>query len=42
MKNCLTCPNFWKSNIDETACAKCGPKPASTPEYKGKFEKEGK
>ena len=22
--NCLKCPNFWKSEIDETACDKCG------------------
>ena len=22
--NCLKCPNFWNSEIDETACEKCG------------------
>ena len=22
--NCLKCENFWKSNIDEHKCEKCG------------------
>lgn len=22
--NCLKCPNFWKSDIDETKCDQCG------------------
>ena len=22
--NCLKCSNFWKTDIDETACDKCG------------------
>ena len=22
--NCLKCPNYWKTEIDETACDKCG------------------
>ena len=22
--NCLKCENFWKTNIDETKCSKCG------------------
>ena len=22
--NCLKCENFWKSDIDETKCDKCG------------------
>ena len=22
--NCLKCPNYWKTNIDETMCDKCG------------------
>lgn len=22
--NCLKCPNYWKNDIDETACDKCG------------------
>ena len=22
--NCLKCFNFWKTDIDETACDKCG------------------
>ena len=21
---CLKCPNFWKSDIDETKCDQCG------------------
>lgn len=22
--NCLKCPNYWETNIDETKCDKCG------------------
>ena len=22
--NCLKCPNYWKTDIDETKCDKCG------------------
>ena len=22
--NCLKCPNYWKTDIDETQCDKCG------------------
>ena len=22
--NCLKCPNFWRTDIDETMCDKCG------------------
>lgn len=22
--NCLNCPNFWKTDIDETLCDGCG------------------
>ena len=22
--NCLKCPNYWKTDIDETMCDKCG------------------
>ena len=22
--NCLKCPNYWKTEIDETTCDKCG------------------
>ena len=22
--NCLKCPNYWKTDIDETQCNKCG------------------
>ena len=22
--NCLKCPNYWKTDIDETECDKCG------------------
>ena len=22
--NCLKCPNFWQTDIDETKCDKCG------------------
>ena len=22
--NCLKCPNYWKIDIDETMCDKCG------------------
>ena len=24
MDNCLKCENFWKSDIDERKCDKCG------------------
>ena len=22
--NCLKCPNYWRTDIDETQCDKCG------------------
>ena len=22
--NCLKCPNYWKTDIDETKCDQCG------------------
>lgn len=22
--NCLKCPNYWKTDIDETQCDQCG------------------
>lgn len=22
--NCLKCPNYWQTDIDETKCDKCG------------------
>ena len=22
--NCLKCPNYWKTDIDESKCDKCG------------------
>lgn len=22
--NCLNCPNYWRTDIDETKCDKCG------------------
>ena len=22
--NCLKCPNYWQTDIDETKCNKCG------------------
>ena len=22
--NCLKCPNYWETEIDETVCDKCG------------------
>ncbi len=22
--DCLKCPNYWRTDIDETACDKCG------------------
>ena len=24
LMNCLKCPSFWKTDIDETECDKCG------------------
>ena len=24
LMNCLKCPNFWRTDIDETECDKCG------------------
>ena len=24
LMNCLKCPNYWKTDIDETMCDKCG------------------
>ena len=32
--NCLKCPNFWKSEIDETTCDKCGCEEVSEKEEK--------
>lgn len=37
--NCLKCPNYWSSNINEAACEKCGPHTAE-PAPKGKYERE--
>lgn len=36
--DCLKCPNFWASHINEATCDKCGPH--SEPAPKGKYEKE--
>ena len=32
--NCLKCPNYWKTDIDETMCDKCGmqKQPTANPE----------
>ena len=27
--NCLKCPNYWKTDIDEAKCNKCGCKTTS-------------
>lgn len=32
--NCLKCPNYWKTDIDETQCDKCGDPNTSAPNDK--------
>ena len=32
--NCLKCPNYWKTDIDETKCDKCGTHEPATQEQK--------
>ena len=39
--NCLQCENFWKSNIDESKCDKCGCEQKETEEAKNNGEKAG-
>lgn len=37
--NCLKCLNYWKTNIDETQCDKCGTQEtATTDNQKGNEE----
>lgn len=28
--NCLKCPNYWKTDIDETMCDHCGTQETAT------------
>lgn len=35
--NCLKCPNYWKTDIDETLCDGCGTEVKET-ESKGEEE----
>lgn len=28
--NCLKCPNYWKTDIDEALCDKCGQETTTT------------
>lgn len=28
--NCLECPNYWRNDVDESLCDKCGTYPNST------------
>ena len=37
--NCLKCANYWKTDIDETQCDKCG---TQEPATQGQKETEGK
>ena len=37
--NCLKCPNYWRTDIDETMCDKCGTQNEPTANPK---ESEGK
>ena len=39
--NCLKCPNYWKTDIDETACDKCGCEQKESEEAKNDGEKAG-
>ena len=34
--NCLKCPNYWKTDINETKCDKCGIRTAITKESEEK------
>lgn len=38
--NCLKCPNYWKTDIDETQCDKCGTQNASAIDSKESEDKD--
>ena len=38
--NCLKCPNYWKTDIDETQCDKCGTQASATQEQKETEDKK--
>ena len=38
--NCLKCPNYWKTDIDETQCDKCGTHEPATQEQKETEDKD--
>ena len=39
--NCLKCPNFWQTDIDETKCDKCGLRTAIAKTKEEEVKKDG-